>query len=108
MRDLFFLYVASLLTARCASRGKWKTWSCLIASFAARTPTVPIISLRLIGLIDQAVSGIGSDEDVNLAGTRDKTKNAPGIEAPTDETATTKCLVSVCMHTFAIENWSRF
>ena len=36
------------------------------------------------------------------------TRNASGIEAPTDETATTKCYVEVCLHTFAYENWSRY
>ena len=64
-------------------------------------------ALRLIGLIDQAVSGTGSDEDANAACGRGVRPKGFGPQAPADETGTTKFGVNGCLHTFASENRSR-
>ncbi len=64
-------------------------------------------ALRLIGLLDQAVSVTSSDEDANAGLRRGVRPKGFGLEAPTSEAATTKFSVGVCLHTFAYENWSR-
>jgi transposase len=63
-------------------------------------------ALRLIGLKDQAATGTGSDDGVNAGLRRGVRPRGFGLEAPTDEAATTKFCVDGCLHTFAYENRS--
>ncbi|GCE23066.1 hypothetical protein KDK_68660 [Dictyobacter kobayashii] len=64
-------------------------------------------ALRLIGLMDQAVGGTGSDEDAKLAVDLMEDQKSFGFEAIEDEAATTKG-VGLCLHTFYYINWSRY
>ena len=65
-------------------------------------------ALRLIGLVDQVVSVTSSDEDVNAGFRRGvRPKRLGGLEAPTEEAATTKDVGRLCVHTFSYLNRSR-
>jgi putative transposase len=65
-------------------------------------------ALRLIGLIDQVVTAIGSGDDVNEGLRLDvRPKRPSGLEAGGIEAATTKFCVGVSLHTLAHENRSR-
>ncbi|HYX50114.1 MAG TPA: transposase, partial [Ktedonobacteraceae bacterium] len=65
-------------------------------------------ALRLIGLIDQVVTDIGSGDDVNEGLRLDvRPKRPSGLVAVGSEAATTKFCASVFLHTLAHENRSR-
>ena len=64
-------------------------------------------ALHLIGLLEQVVTGIGSDEDGNLTADAGEDQKGSGLQAPTVETGTTKAVGKLCLHMFYYRNRSR-